>query len=98
MAILGNVVARHLPVIRAACAAARRASCMNNLKNIGIAILNHHESKGAFPPGAIKDNPNETAGNYFSGWTREIMPYAEDDALKNLYVPTLPSRQTRRRR
>src|SRR5687768_18081868 len=90
IAIIGILVALLLPAIQAAREAARRAACMNNLKNIGIAILNHHESKGAFPPGAIKDDAGGTAGNYFSGWTREIMPYAEDDALNKLYVPKLP--------
>jgi len=90
IAIIGILVALLLPAIQAAREAARRASCMNNLKNIGIAIHNHHDAKGAFPPGAIKDSPAGTGGNYFSGWTREIMPYAEDDALKNLYVPKLP--------
>lgn len=90
IAIIGILVALLLPAIQAAREAARRAACMNNLKNIGIAILNHHESKGTFPPGAIKDSPAGTGGNYFSGWTREIMPYAEDDALNKLYVPQLP--------
>jgi prepilin-type N-terminal cleavage/methylation domain-containing protein len=90
IAIIGILIALLLPAIQAAREAARRAACMNNLKNIGIALHNHHDSKGTFPPGAIKDDAGGTAGNYFSGWTREVMPYAEDEALKNLYVPTLP--------
>jgi Protein of unknown function (DUF1559) len=52
---------------------------------------NHHDTRKAFPPGAIKDDCGGTGGNYFTGWTREIMPYAEDDTLKNLYVPKNPT-------
>src|SRR5262245_21891757 len=88
IAIIGILVALLLPAIQAAREAARRAACINNLKNIGIAMHNHHDTKRAFPPGAIKQTFGGTGGNYFSGWPREIMPYAEDTSLKNLYVPS----------
>jgi prepilin-type N-terminal cleavage/methylation domain-containing protein len=90
IAIIGILVALLLPAIQAAREAARRAACMNNLKNIGIAIHNHHDAHKVFPVGAITDNCTSLNTNYFSGWTREIMPYAEDDALKKIYVPRLP--------
>src|ERR1044072_7059918 len=82
IAIIGILVALLLPAIQAAREAARRAACIANLKNVGLAMLNHHDSKKTFPPGAIKDTYGGTGGNYFSGWPREIMPYAEDDVLK----------------
>jgi len=91
IAIIGILVALLLPAIQAAREAARRAACLNNMKNIGIAMHNHHDTRKAFPPGAIKDDCGGTGGNYFTGWTREIMPYAEDDTLKNLYVPKNPT-------
>jgi prepilin-type N-terminal cleavage/methylation domain-containing protein len=86
IAIIGILVALLLPAIQAAREAARRASCMNNLKNIGIAIHNYHDTKKVFPPGAIKDSCTGTGSLFFNGWTREIMPYAEDQALQSLYL------------
>ena len=85
IAIIGILVALLLPAIQAAREAARRSQCSNNLKNIGLAMLNHHNSKGTFPPGNIMDNANIGSSGYFNGWTTEIMPYAEDPALKSLY-------------
>ncbi len=87
IAIIGILVALLLPAIQAAREAARRTACLNNMKNIGIALLNHHDTKKAFPAGAIKDSCTSTGSMFYSGWTREIMPYAEDDALKGLYDP-----------
>jgi prepilin-type N-terminal cleavage/methylation domain-containing protein len=90
IAIIGILVALLLPAIQAAREAARRTQCASNLKNIGLALLNHHETKKTYPPGCEKDNARGTEGNYFRGWTQEIMPFAEDDVLQKLYVPTVP--------
>jgi prepilin-type N-terminal cleavage/methylation domain-containing protein len=89
IAIIGILVALLLPAIQAAREAARRAACINNMKNIGIAMHNHHDSKKVFPVGAIRESCTSLTTLYYNGWTREIMPYAEDDALKNLYDPTI---------
>ncbi len=89
IAIIGILVALLLPAIQAAREAARRSQCSNNLKNIGLAMLNHHDSKKTFPPGNVMDNTNIGSSGYFNGWTTEIMPYAEDPALKSLYNTSL---------
>ena len=51
---------------------------------MGLAILNHESAKKSFPPGVELD----TQGRYFNGWTREILAYAEDQAVRELYIPT----------
>src|ERR671924_107102 len=71
IAIIGILVALLLPAIQAAREAARRAQCTSNLKNIGLALLNHHDAKKTFPAGCVKDDAAGTGGNYYGGWTHE---------------------------
>jgi prepilin-type N-terminal cleavage/methylation domain-containing protein len=52
IAIIGVLVALLLPAVQAAREAARRTQCVNNLKQMGIAIANHEAAKKVYPPGA----------------------------------------------
>jgi prepilin-type N-terminal cleavage/methylation domain-containing protein len=52
IAIIGILVALLLPAIQAAREAARRAACMNNLRQFGVAIQNFHDQHGELPSGA----------------------------------------------
>jgi prepilin-type N-terminal cleavage/methylation domain-containing protein/prepilin-type processing-associated H-X9-DG protein len=91
IAIIGVLVALLLPAVQAAREAARRAQCANNLKQIGLAVLNYESSKGVLPYGNMIGSQGYQGDNteMYSGWTREIMPYAENNQVKSLYDPKL---------
>lgn len=86
IAIIGILVALLLPAVQKAREAARRIECTNKLKQIGLAMHVYHDSHRTLPPGAIKSG-SSLGGQYFSGWTREIMPFMENTALQGLYRP-----------
>jgi prepilin-type N-terminal cleavage/methylation domain-containing protein len=88
IAIIGVLVALLLPAIQAAREAARRAQCSNNLKQIGLAVLNYDSAKGRFPPGSTCETVN-ISGVYSSTWTVDILPFAEQQALFGLWVPKI---------
>jgi prepilin-type processing-associated H-X9-DG protein len=52
---------------------------------MGLAMHNHVSVKRVFPIGAELRDINCCAGDVYSGWTREILPFVEDDSLKGLY-------------
>jgi len=83
IAIIGILVALLLPAIQAAREAARRSQCANQLKQIGLALHGHHDSKRAYPFGVELIDVVVTAGS--STWFIEIMPYVEDASLQKLY-------------
>jgi prepilin-type N-terminal cleavage/methylation domain-containing protein len=92
IAIIGILVALLLPAIQAAREAARRAHCVNNMRQIALAMQTFHDSKkhqpqyhAAFPPGT-QTRGGGTAGDYSYAWpgpvwTVLILPYMEENAL-----------------
>ena len=78
IAIIGVLVALLLPAVQAAREAARRMQCGNNLKQIGLALQNHHDTMGTLPTGAAR----QINGYGFSWWV-EILPFIEQGNLYN---------------
>jgi prepilin-type N-terminal cleavage/methylation domain-containing protein/prepilin-type processing-associated H-X9-DG protein len=68
IAIIAVLIALLLPAVQAAREAARRASCVNNLKQLGIALHNYHDTMGAFPPGYLSKVDPVTFDNDGPGW------------------------------
>jgi prepilin-type N-terminal cleavage/methylation domain-containing protein/prepilin-type processing-associated H-X9-DG protein len=78
IAIIAILIALLLPAVQKVRESASRLTCVNNLKQIGLALHNHHDAHKAFPP-ATTTRPT------LHGWGSSILPYIEQDALYRLY-------------
>jgi prepilin-type N-terminal cleavage/methylation domain-containing protein len=91
IAIIGILVALLLPAIQAAREAARRNSCSNNLKQIGIALQNYHDTYKSFPPVAVFGRQGPfPQGAYHHTWCLMILPFMEQQPLYDTVDLTLP--------
>lgn len=91
IAIIGVLVSLLLPAVQAAREAARRMQCQNNLKQFGLAMHNHMDTHGSFPPGYVCYD--ESGNRYKTGgwqhgqnelgwhWLPMLFPYMEQQAM-----------------
>ncbi|MCC7475300.1 MAG: DUF1559 domain-containing protein [Pirellulales bacterium] len=88
IAIIGILVALLLPAVQAARESARRASCQNNLHQIGVALQSYHAAKKVFPYGANDgDCEAKTPDRQVMAWRVLILPYMEYQPLYDQLVP-----------
>ena len=89
IAIIAVLIALLLPAVQQAREAARRTQCKNNLKQIGLALHNHHDTYLRFPPGGANDqqpfgtSATGSSGNWGSSWMVYILPYIDQAPLYN---------------
>jgi prepilin-type N-terminal cleavage/methylation domain-containing protein len=81
IAIIAMLVGLLVPAVQMAREAGRRATCINNQKQIGTAILNFATAKDKFPSGFSLWNPDPNATPVCVGWVPPLLPYLEQNAL-----------------
>jgi prepilin-type N-terminal cleavage/methylation domain-containing protein/prepilin-type processing-associated H-X9-DG protein len=82
IAIIGVLVGLLAPAVQSSRESARKAQCINHLKQVGLALHNHIASKGTLPAGYVSDvlNNGDDKGPGWS-WGAQLMPYLEQAAL-----------------
>ena len=78
IAIIGTLVGLLLPAVQVARESARRSTCTNNLKQIGVASHSYLSAYGKFPQGCRISN---TTGQERVTWGVWLLPYVEEDGL-----------------
>jgi len=92
IAIIGTLVGLLLPAVQSAREAARRMSCGNNMKQMGLGLLNFESAQKKFPAGSqgtANSAPTSFGMNIKQGAHALILPYMEDTNLANLYNKSL---------
>lgn len=85
IAIIAILIALLLPAVQQAREAARRSSCKNNMKQIGLALHNYHDSFNVLPPGSVVLLNSAGTKYYGHGWTWHayILPYLDQANMYN---------------
>jgi prepilin-type N-terminal cleavage/methylation domain-containing protein/prepilin-type processing-associated H-X9-DG protein len=86
IAIIGILVGLLLPAVQAAREAARRMSCSNNVRQLGIAFHNYESAHKRLPPSRIAT----ATPRFEQSWTAMILPYIEANAIYSQYTFNTP--------
>ncbi len=90
IAIIAVLIALLLPAVQSAREAARRAQCLNNIKQLGLAMQNYHDTMGSFAPGGrtpfgVAAPPGGCTANWYDdmSWYFNILPFYEQQTIFN---------------
>jgi prepilin-type N-terminal cleavage/methylation domain-containing protein/prepilin-type processing-associated H-X9-DG protein len=94
IAIIAVLIALLLPAVQSAREAARRAQCVNNLKQLGLALANYESAQGIYPFGMARENTGPNSFNpygYYVGSSIfvRLLPYLEQQVLASAYNTSL---------
>ncbi|MFN3152223.1 DUF1559 domain-containing protein [Bremerella sp.] len=93
IAIIGVLIALLLPAVQQAREAARRMTCSNHQKQLGLALHNYHDTHLVFPPGVFCDGLNDQLNSppHSMSWMPVILPFLEQTALHAQLKPLMES-------
>ncbi len=89
VSLLASLVGLALPAVQSARDSAARASCQNNLRQVGHALHNHHSAFGRLPPHGGGDGLGVTktrSPDILLSWMAHVLPYVEQDSLWDVSV------------
>jgi prepilin-type N-terminal cleavage/methylation domain-containing protein/prepilin-type processing-associated H-X9-DG protein len=89
IAIIAILIGLLLPAVQKVREAANRMSCSNNLKQIGVALHNYHDTFLQFPPprGDLQSPTQITVFTVYGGWMCNILPFIEQENLLKTIKP-----------
>ena len=93
IAIIGVLVALLLPAVQAARAAARRTQCINNVKQLGLGLLNYESTNGVLPPASEWPDgarPDQIGADVWPNWVIRILPFIEGRTTYDAFDFNLP--------
>jgi len=99
IAIIGILIALLLPAVQAARESARQLRCVNNLKQLGLAVVNHQDTHGHYPSGGwgwywVGDPDRGFGRRQPGGWVFNVLPFIEQESLWEMASDGKPEQLT----